>query len=92
MLRHALEGHGHATIEARDEPEAIRLLQRSRPAVALTCGCPDRQRMITENILLKEELGRHRGFPEIVGRDPLMKVLSSLQRKPAGCPAAVREP
>ena len=41
----------------------------------------DRQRMVTENILLKEELGRHRGFPEIVGQDPtLMKVLSSLQR------------
>ena len=143
MLRHALEGHGHATIEARDEPEAIRLLQRSRPAVVLSdlrlphgsgfgvlravkeldpnipvivmtaygsiedavaamkegaldfLAKPvdpahllllvdraiDRQRMMTENILLKEELGRHRGFPEIVGQDPtLMKVLSSLQR------------
>ena len=143
MLRHALEGHGHATIEARDEPEAIRLLQRSRPAVVLSdlrlphgsgfgvlravkeldpnipvivmtaygsiedavaamkegaldfLAKPvdpahllllvdraiDRQRMMTENVLLKEELGRHRGFPEIVGRDPtLMKVLSSLQR------------
>ena len=143
MLRHALEGHGHATNEARDEPEAIRLLQRSRPAVVLSdlrlphgsgfgvlravkeldpnipvivmtaygsiedavsamkegaldfLAKPvdpahllllvdraiDRQRMMTENILLKEELGRHRGFPEIVGQDPtLMKVLSSLQR------------
>ena len=143
MLRHALEGHGHAAIEARDEPEAIRLLQRSRPAVVLSdlrlphgsgfgvlravkeldpnipvivmtaygsiedavaamkegaldfLAKPvdpghllllvdraiDRQRMLTENILLKEELGRHRGFPEIVGQDPtLMKVLSSLQR------------
>ena len=143
MLRHALEGHGHAAIEARDEPEAIRLLQRSRPTVVLSdlrlphgsgfgvlravkeldpnipvivmtaygsiedavaamkegaldfLAKPvdpahllllvdraiDRQRMITENILLKEELGRHRGFPEIVGQGPtLMKVLSSLQR------------
>ena len=143
MLRHALEGHGHAAIEARDEPEAITLLQRSRPTVVLSdlrlphgsgfgvlravkeldpnipvivmtaygsiedavaamkegaldfLAKPvdpthllllvdraiDRQRMITENILLKEELGRVRGFPEIVGRDPtLMKVLSSLQR------------
>ena len=36
MLRHALETHGHAVIEARDEPEATRLIQRSRPAVVLS--------------------------------------------------------
>ena len=36
MLRHALEAHGHAVVEARDEPEAIQQLQRSRPVVVLT--------------------------------------------------------
>jgi DNA-binding NtrC family response regulator len=36
MLRHALEGQGHAVLEARDEPEAIQHLRQSRPAVVLT--------------------------------------------------------
>src|SRR5262245_4833077 len=36
MLRHALEGHGHAVLEARDEPDAIQQLQQGRPAVVLT--------------------------------------------------------
>src|SRR6187431_770925 len=36
MLRHALEAHGHAVLEARDEPEAIQQLRQSRPAVVLT--------------------------------------------------------
>jgi DNA-binding NtrC family response regulator len=36
MLRHALEGQGHAVVEARDEPEATRLLRQTRPAVVLT--------------------------------------------------------
>jgi DNA-binding NtrC family response regulator len=36
MLRHALEGQGHAVIEARDEAEALHLLRQARPAVVLT--------------------------------------------------------
>jgi DNA-binding NtrC family response regulator len=36
MLRHALEGHGHAVLEARDEPEAVQQLQQARPVVVLT--------------------------------------------------------
>src|ERR1700752_5331633 len=36
MLRHALEAHGHAVLEARDEPEAIRELRQTRPVVGLT--------------------------------------------------------
>ena len=143
MLRLALESHGHGVIEARDEPEAVSLLQRSRPVVVLSdlrlpngdgfgvlravkeldpdipvivmtaygsiedavaaikegaldfLAKPvdpahllllvdraiDRRRMITENVLLKEELGRRRGLPEIVGQDPrLAQVMSNLQR------------
>jgi DNA-binding NtrC family response regulator len=36
MLRHALEAQGHAVVEARDEPEAIEALRRTRPAVVLS--------------------------------------------------------
>jgi len=36
MLRHALEAQGHTVIEARDQPEAERALQASRPAVVLS--------------------------------------------------------
>jgi DNA-binding NtrC family response regulator len=36
MLRHALEGHGHAVLEARDETEAIEQLRQTRPVVVLT--------------------------------------------------------
>ena len=36
MLRHALEAHGHAVLEARDEPEAVQQLQQARPVVVLT--------------------------------------------------------
>src|SRR5262245_66217200 len=36
MLRHALEAHGHAVVEARDEPEAVQQLQQARPVVVLT--------------------------------------------------------
>jgi DNA-binding NtrC family response regulator len=35
-LRHAIEAHGHAVLEARDETEAIRELRRMRPVVVLT--------------------------------------------------------
>jgi DNA-binding NtrC family response regulator len=36
MLRHALERPGHAVIEARDEPEAVRLMQQHQPALVLS--------------------------------------------------------
>jgi len=36
MLRHALEGHGHTVLEARDETEAIEQLRQTRPVVVLT--------------------------------------------------------
>ena len=36
MLRHALESRGHQVVEARDEPEARRALQGSRPSLVLT--------------------------------------------------------
>src|SRR6185312_1398694 len=36
MLRHAHEGHGHAVLEARDEPEAVQQLRQGRPVVVLT--------------------------------------------------------
>ena len=36
MLRHALEREGHAVAEARDEPEAVRLLAETPPAVVLS--------------------------------------------------------
>jgi DNA-binding NtrC family response regulator len=36
MLRHALERQGHAVIEARDQPEAVKTLQQSQPALVLS--------------------------------------------------------
>ena len=36
MLRHALERPGHAVLEARDQPEAIRLMQQNQPALVLS--------------------------------------------------------
>ena len=36
MLRQALEAQGHVVVDARNEPEAIAQLRRSRPAVVLT--------------------------------------------------------
>jgi DNA-binding NtrC family response regulator len=36
MLRHALEAQGHQVIEARDQAEAIRALEQSRPGVVLS--------------------------------------------------------
>jgi DNA-binding NtrC family response regulator len=36
MLRHALEAQGHTVIEARDQPEAVAVLQAQYPAVVLT--------------------------------------------------------
>jgi DNA-binding NtrC family response regulator len=36
MLRHALERQGHAVLEARDQPEAVRILQQAQPALVLS--------------------------------------------------------
>src|SRR6188472_158292 len=36
MLRHALERPGHTVIEARDQPEAVKTLQQSQPALVLS--------------------------------------------------------
>jgi DNA-binding NtrC family response regulator len=36
MLRHALERQGHGVLEARDQPEAVRLLQQAQPALVLS--------------------------------------------------------
>jgi len=146
MLRHALERQEHVVLEARDEPEAVRLLQQTQPAVILSDlrlpqgdgfgvlraakeidsdipvivmtaygsiedavkamkeGAMDflakpvdpdhllllvqraleQRRIVTENLLLKEELAVRRGAPQLVGDDPsLRKVFTSLQRAAA---------
>ena len=145
MLRHALERQGHAVLEARDQPEAVRMLQHSPalvlsdlrlpegdgfgvlraskefdadiPVIVMTAygsiedavaamkeGALDflakpvdpdhllllvaraleQRRMVTENLLLKEELAVRRGAPQLVGEDPsLRKVFASLQRAAA---------
>jgi DNA-binding NtrC family response regulator len=143
MLRHALERQGHAVLEARDQPEAVRLLQHSQPAVVLSdlrlpegdgfgvlraskeidadvpvivmtaygsiedavramkdgaldflakpvdpdhlallvARALEQRRIVTENLLLKEELAVRRGAPQLVGDDPsLRKMFASLQR------------
>jgi DNA-binding NtrC family response regulator len=143
MLRHALERQDHVVLEARDQPEAVRLLQQAQPAVVLSDlrlpegdgfgvlraakeidadipvivmtaygsiedavaamkeGAMDflakpvdpdhllllvnraleQRRIVTENLLLKEELAVRRGAPLLVGDDPsLRKVFASLQR------------
>jgi DNA-binding NtrC family response regulator len=36
MLRHALERQGHAVIEARDQPEALKTLQQTQPSLVLS--------------------------------------------------------
>ena len=146
MLRHALERQGHAIIEARDEPEAIRHLHQSGPSVVLSdlrlpegdgfgvlraskdvdpdvpvivmtaygsiedavaamkAGAMDflakpvdpdhllllvgraleRRRIVTENLLMKEELAVRRGAPPVIGEDPaLRKVFAALERAAA---------
>jgi DNA-binding NtrC family response regulator len=145
MLRHALERQGHAVLEARDQPEAERMLQQN-PAVVLSdlrlpsgdgfgvlraskefdadtpvivmtaygsiedavaamkegaldflakpvdpdhlallvARALEQRRMVTENLLLKEELAVRRGAPQLVGEDlSLRKVFASLQRAAA---------
>jgi DNA-binding NtrC family response regulator len=146
MLRHALERHGHAVIEARDQPEAVKVLQQAQPALVLSdlrlpdgdgfgvlraskeidADVPvivmtaygsiedavtamkegaldflakpvdpdhllllvgralDQRRLVTENLLMKEELAVRRGAPQLVGDDSsLRKVFASLQRAAA---------
>src|SRR3954468_18989590 len=143
MLRHALERQGHAVIEARDQPEALKMLQQTQPALVLSdlrlpegdgfgvlraakeidadipvivmtaygsiedavaamkegamdflakpvdpdhllllvARALERRRLVTENLLMKEELAVRRGAPQLVGDDPsLRKVFASLQR------------
>src|SRR6185503_13493154 len=143
MLRHALERQGHAVLEARDQTEAIRLLQQSQPALVLSdlrlpegdgfgvlraskeidedvpvivmtaygsiedavlamkegaldflakpvdpdhllllvARALDQRRIVTENLLMKEELAVRRGAPQLVGDDAsLRKVFASLHR------------
>lgn len=143
MLRHALERQDHGVLEARDEPEAVRLLQQAQPAVVLSdlrlpqgdgfgvlraakeidadipvivmtaygsiedavkamkegamdflakpvdpdhlqllvARALEQRRIVTENLLLKEELAVRRGAPQLVGDDPsLRKMFVSLQR------------
>ncbi len=143
MLRHALERQGHAVIEARDQPEAVKTLQQSQPALVLSdlrlpegdgfgvlraskeidpdvpvivmtaygsiedavtamkegaldflakpvdpdhllllvSRALEQRRLVTENLLMKEELAVRRGAPQLVGDDSsLRKVFASLQR------------
>src|SRR5688500_12503001 len=143
MLRHALERQDHTVLEARDQPEAVRLLQQSQPALVLSdlrlpegdgfgvlraskeidadvpvvvmtaygsiqdavlarkegalellakpvdpddllllvARALEQRRMVTENLLMKEELAIRRGAPQVVGEDPaLRKMFASLQR------------
>jgi DNA-binding NtrC family response regulator len=146
MLRHALERQEHAVLEARDQPEAVRLLHQAQPAVVLSdlrlpegdgfgvlraakeidadipvivmtaygsiedavramkegamdflakpvdpdhllllvARALEQRRIVTENLLLKEELAVRRGAPQIVGEDlSLRKVFTALQRAAA---------
>jgi DNA-binding NtrC family response regulator len=145
MLRYALERQGHTVLEARNQPEAVRMLQHSpaivlsdlrlpegdgfgvlraskefdadTPVIVMTAygsiedavaamkeGALDflakpvdpdhlallvaraleQRRMVTENLLLKEELAVRRGAPQLVGEDlSLRKVFASLQKAAA---------
>ena len=151
MLKLAIEGHGHAAVEARDQGEAMRAMHRDRPALVLTDlrlpegdgfgvlraakeldpelpvivmtaygsiqdavaamkeGALDflakpidpdhlmlmveralaQRRVMTEYILLKEELAARRGAPQIIGDSPsLRQAILALQRA-AGSDATV---
>jgi DNA-binding NtrC family response regulator len=146
MLRHALERPGHAVLEARDQPEAVRLMQQSQPSLVLSdlrlpegdgfgvlraskeidpdvpvivmtaygsiedavaamkegaldflakpvdpdhlmllvSRALEQRRLVTENLLMKEELAIRRGAPQLVGEDPaLRKLVAALQRAAA---------
>ncbi len=146
MLRYALERQGHAVLEARDQAEAVRILEQQQPALVLSdlrlpegdgfgvlraskeidADVPvivmtaygsiedavtamkegaldflakpvdpdhltllvsralEQRRLVTENLLMKEELAVRRGAPQLVGDDSsLRKVFASLQRAAA---------
>jgi DNA-binding NtrC family response regulator len=151
MLRHALEAHGHAVLEARDEAEAKEQLRRTRPVVVLTDlklpagdgfgvlraakeldpdlpvvvmtaygsiqdavtamkeGAMDflakpidpdhlllmveraiaQRRILTEYIILKEELAERRGAPRIIGEDPKLRQVSQQLHRAAATDATV---
>jgi len=151
MLRHALEGHGHVVLEARDEAEAKEQLRQSRPVVVLTDlklpvgdgfgvlraakeldpdlqvvvmtaygsiqdavsamkeGAMDflakpidpdhlllmvgraiaQRRMLTEYIILKEELAERRGAPKIIGEDGKLRQVSQQLHRAAATDATV---
>ena len=151
MLRHALEAHGHAVLEARDEPEALRELRRTRPVVVLTDlklpvgdgfgvlraakeldpdlpvvvmtaygsiqdavsamreGAMDflakpiepdhlllmveraiaQRRILTEYVVLKEELAERRGAPRIIGEDGKLRQVSQQLHRAAATDATV---
>jgi DNA-binding NtrC family response regulator len=146
MLRHALERPGHTVLEARDQPEAVRLMQQNQPSLVLSdlrlpegdgfgvlraskeidpdvpvivmtaygsiedavsamkegaldflakpvdpdhlmllvSRALEQRRLVTENLLMKEELAIRRGAPQLVGEDPsLRKLVAALQRAAA---------
>src|SRR6185436_9620776 len=151
MLRHALEGHGHTVLEARDEAEAVEQLRQSRPVVVLTDlklpvgdgfgvlraakeldpdlqvvvmtaygsiqdavtamkeGAMDflakpidpdhlllmvaraiaQRRMLTENMILKEELAERRGAPRIIGENSKLRQVSQQLHRAAVTDATV---
>jgi DNA-binding NtrC family response regulator len=151
MLRHALEGHGHAVLEARDETEAKEQLRQTRPVVVITDlklpvgdgfgvlraakeldptlqvvvmtaygsiqdavtamkeGAVDflakpidpdhlllmvgraiaQRRMLTEYIILKEELAERRGAPRIIGEDGKLRQVSQQLHRAAATDATV---
>ena len=151
MLRHALEGHGHVVLEARDQAEAVEQLRTARPVVVLTDlklpigdgfgvlraakeldpdlqvvvmtaygsiqdavlamkeGAMDflakpidpdhlllmvgraiaQRRMLTEYIILKEELAERRGAPRIIGEDGKLRQVSQQLHRAAATDATV---
>jgi DNA-binding NtrC family response regulator len=151
MLRHALEAQGHSVVEARDQEEAVRALQQSRPAVVLSDlrlptgdgfgvlraakefdpelpvivmtaygsiqdavtamkeGALDflakpvdpdhlllivgraiaQRRIVTEYLLLKEEMAERRGAPRIIGDDPRLRQVTQQLHRAAGSDATV---
>jgi DNA-binding NtrC family response regulator len=151
MLRHALEAQGHNVVEAKDQPEAVRRLKDSVPAVVLSdlrlpdgdgfgvlnaskdadpelpvivmtafggiqdavsamkAGAMDflakpvdpdhllllveralaQRRLISEYMLLKEELAARRGAPTIIGEAQSIKQLSLAVQRAATSDATV---
>ena len=151
MLRHALERQGHAILEARDQPEALKHLQQGQlsvvvsdlrlpdgdgvgvlraskeidpdvPVIVMTAygsiedavaamkeGALDflakpvdpdhllllvsraleQRRLVTENLLMKEELAARRGAPKLVGDDPGLRRAEAALKKAAATDATV---